>query len=70
MTTATFILTRTIILNGATLEADRFFGYFPSEEKANARAEELDSLVYKNPAVKGMHFIFTVRKLMTDSTGE
>lgn len=59
---------RNTSFNGNTLEVRQPYGYFHSEEEANAKAESLYDSVAKNPALRGFTFTFYVKKILTDVT--
>jgi hypothetical protein len=65
-----FAVYRNSTLNGNTLEVRQPFGYFHSQEEADAKAESLTDAVTKNVALRGFSFTFYVKKILTDGTAE
>ncbi len=62
--TKQFVVLRTTHFNGGTLEVDRFFGIFASQEDALARSESLYESVNTNVALRGFSFTFYVKEVL------
>ena len=55
-----FAVYRSTYFNGECLEAKQPFGFFHTREEADAKAEALENLTFKNIALKGFSFNFCV----------
>jgi hypothetical protein len=70
MSNKLFLVTRTVSLNGATLEVERNFGIYTSPDLAEARAQALYDMVAKNIALKGLCFNFYVKQIQADAAAD